>query len=163
MRASRLTPEERHEAASALAFAQESVIAKGDTPALQVGITGTGLDRDEPAVDHVENEAIDVGQLLAIRIDPVEIVVADRNEPLGGRRGGQPPGLQRRQIHIVELVHPVAAMVELDPVAGIVLAHQALQLVRIDIVGVELLQVMRRPVDEERRGGRDLGEEERVR
>ena len=130
---------------------------------LEVGLAGAGLDRHQLVVDDVEHHPVDVGQLLTVGVDPVEVGVALEDEALGRRRRGQLPGLERRQLRVLELVHVVVAAVELRPVARLGLLDQRRQLLRIGVALVELLEEVRRHVDEQRRRLRERRQEERVR
>ena len=114
--------------------------------ACRSAVAGGGLDRDQLGVDHLEQHPIDVRQLLALLIDPVEVGVAHGHEALRGRSVLQHPGLEGRQVRIVEAVHAILPAVQLRPVARPVGRHEPGELVRVGVALVELLEVV---------GGRD--------
>jgi hypothetical protein len=162
MRAARGLPEHRPEPVARLALLEEGVVLEDQAARLQVGLAGAGLDRNQLVVDHLEQHPVDVGQLHARGIDPVVVGVALGDEALGRRPRHDHPGLQRRQVGIVELVHVVLAPVELGPVARPVRRDQASELVRVGVFLVELLQVVGGRVDEQRVRGGQRRQEERV-
>ena len=92
----------------------------------------------------------------------MEVGVALGHEALRRRLGDQAPGLQRRHLRIVEVVEPVLAQEQLDPVARAVLGDPLLQLLGVGVLLVELLQVVGGPVDEELVGRGDRRDEEAV-
>ena len=130
--------------------------------ACRSALAGAGLDRDQPAVDHVEQHPVDVGQLLAGLVDPVEVRVALGHEAGRGRRVLQHPGLQRRQVRVVEAVHAIAPAVQLRPVARPVGLDQPRELVRVGVALVELLEVVGGRIDEQRARAGERRQEERV-
>ena len=162
MRRAGTRPEQGGEPVARLALAQEGVVLEHEVARLQVDLAGAGLDRHQLAVDDVEHEAVDVGQLLAGLVDPVEVGVALGDEALRRRPGDQPPGHQGRHVGVVEVVEAVLAQEQLDPVARAVLGDRLLELLRVGILLVELLQVVGRPIDEELVGGRQGRDEEAV-
>ena len=119
---------------------------------LQVGLAGAGLDRDQLAVDHVQDHAVEIGQLLPVGVDPVIVRIALGDEANGRWPGPHHPRLQGRQVRIVEPVHAIAPPVQLRPVARLVLLDLAGELSRIGIRLVELPQIVGGPVDEQRAG-----------
>ena len=162
MRAARGGPETGHEIAALLALLEEGVVLEEQAARLEVGLAGAGLDRHQLVVDDVEHHPVDVGQLLTVGVDPVEVGVALEDEALGRRWRGQLPGLERRQLRVLELVHVVVAAVELRPVARLGLLDHRGELVGVGVALVELLEVVRRHVDEQRRRLRQRRQEERV-
>ena len=85
MRGARLGPEQRGEPAARLALPEEGVVLEHEAAGLQVDLAGAGLDRDQLAVDDLEDEPVDVGQLLAAAVDAVEVGVALGDEALRRR------------------------------------------------------------------------------
>ena len=52
-----------------------------------------------------------IGQLLAGWVDPMEIGIAHEDKLLLRRANGVEPGLQGRQVGVIEIVHIVAGIV----------------------------------------------------
>lgn len=76
MRRARLRPEQGGQAVALLALLEERVVLEDDLARLQVDLAGAGLDRDQLAVDDLEDEPVDVGQLLPLAVDAMEVRVA---------------------------------------------------------------------------------------
>ena len=120
MRRARLGPQQRRQPVARLALLEEGVVLEDQPARLQVGLAGAGLDRDQLAVDDLQDEPVDVGQLLALLVDTVEVGVAHR------RRSAVPAAVVSIQgcsvgiVRIVEIVEPVLAQEQLHPVAGTV-------------------------------------------
>ena len=141
------TPQEGTVVVRLLPLLEKGVVVELDVTRLQVRFTGTGLRGYQLAVCNRHHDAVDVGQLVALLVDPVEEGVAHRDEAVSRWLGGIDPGLQRRQLRVVELVHVVFAVVDCRPVAFARIGFFRLQHLGVVLL-VKLLEVMRGPVDE---------------
>ena len=161
MRTARRAPQERAVAVGLLALLEEGVVVEVEIARLQVGVARARLRGNQLRIGDREHEAIDVRQLAPALVHPVEVGVAHGDEAVGRRPRGVVPGLQRRQIGIVGLVEVVHAVMHRGPAAlGRAFGFRLLHLGRVLLV--ELLEVMRRPEDEERRRPRHARQEMRV-
>ena len=106
-------PEERAVAVLFFALLEKRVLLKC-VARLQVGFPGAGLRRNELGVGHGEHEAVDIGELLAALVHPMEVRIAHGDEAVGGRARGIHPRLQRRQIRVVRFVRLSARLCTAD-------------------------------------------------
>jgi hypothetical protein len=144
-------PETHVEGALPRGLAQEGVVVEGEAARLQVGLARVDLERDQLGVGDRHRHPVDIGKLQSVRVDAVEERVAHEHETLGRRARLQDPRLQRRQVRVVVAVHVVEAVVQLCPVAHPLGAHPLLESRPVRVFLVELPEVVRRPVDIERR------------
>ena len=161
MRPAPRPPQERAVAVTLFSLLEEGVVVEVEVARLQVRIARARLRRNQLRVGDREHEAVEVGELAPALIDAVEVRVAHGDEAIGRRPRRVVPGLQRRQVRVVALVEVVHAVMHRGPPArGGALGFRLLHLRRVLLV--ELLEVMRRPEDEKRRGARHARQEMRV-
>ena len=127
-----------------LGLFQQRIVGEPDPHHLQVTFPGRRLGRDDLGRRHVQQDAVQIGQLVARLIDPVEVRVARKLELF--RRGccARTPGLQRRQVGVFGAVLPRHLGVQTLPVIDLVGLDVFGQLFRRLILLVELLHVVRR-------------------
>ena len=107
------------------------------------------------------NIAFSSGSLMHL-IDPVVIGVAHEYEAVRRDPRGIDPRLQAGQADIVEPVLAVHPMMQSGPIAPGGGFHLGLQIRCIGVARVKLLQVMRRPINEQRPGAGDRRKEVRI-
>ena len=133
------------------ALLQEGVVAHVEIARLQVGFAEARLGRDQVGRCHGHDHLVDIGQLLSLFVDAVIVGVACEDVALGRVRCREDPRVQRRHVDIAVAVHDVLAPVDVYPAATLV-KLQDLLFGR--VLAMELLEVVRRPEEEERCGSR---------
>ena len=83
-----------------------------DVARLQIDLAGAGLGGDQLGVGDVHQHPVDIGQLLALLVDAMEVRIAQEHELLRRRANRIEPGLQGRQFRVVEIVKIVAVVVQ---------------------------------------------------
>ena len=145
-----------------LRFLDEGKILESQIAGLQIGFARAGLGRDQFAVGLVHHDLVDIGQLTALLVDPVIEGIAPRRKAGGGRPGDVDPGLQARQIRIVELVHVVLAVMQSRPIALTFRLGRLVQRRLVAEVGVEFLEIDAGTVNEQGRGAGQARDEKRI-
>ena len=125
--------------------------------------SSVGLGRDQLRIRDIEHHLVGVGQLLALLVDAVVVRVAREHEALRRRLVLQHPRIERRQLRIVVAVLVVAAVMQRRPARLAGILDRFLELGRVGVFLVELLEVMAGPEDEQRRSARQLRQELGVR
>jgi len=129
------------------------LFAHVDVAALQIRLAQPCLGRHQVGRRDGEDNAVEIGQLHALGVDPVVIGIAHEHEALRRRRRREDPWVERRQIDVVVGVHHVHAAVDRHPARTRLAALRRFgDLGRVSVADVELLQVVRRPEQEQRRG-----------
>ena len=163
LRADALSPQQDAILVALRVLLEERVVVEAKIARLHIDVAGAGLRRYQLAVGDVGDDAVDIGQLPARLVDAVKIRVAHEHEPRRRQRCRVDPGLERRQIRIVEAELLVLLLVIARPAAGAGLLGLGLRFVEADVARVELAQVMRRPVDVQRARTGERREKLRIR
>ena len=144
-------PQADGEAVALLALFKEGVVVESQIPGLQVRVPGPRLGRNHSVGPQGDDHPVDVGELPARRVDAVVVRIAGEDEAFGRRPGRVHPGLERRQAGTVGPVLAILGRMQYRPVAHSRIAHLAPEHGRIGVADVKPLQIVGRPVDEQRR------------
>ncbi len=134
---------EVHAVAALLLVLQEHrQLADVDVPGLRVVLARDGAQVDDfEVLAERHPDPIDVGELVAVGVDPHAVGVPLEHPGRGGQRRGSLPGGHHRQVHVPAGV--VAVLEHRDPAVELELGDLLGQLLRGDVLRVELLQVVR--------------------
>mmetsp|Transcript_29562 Transcript_29562/g.58116 ORF Transcript_29562/g.58116 Transcript_29562/m.58116 type:complete len:432 (-) Transcript_29562:519-1814(-) len=135
-----------------LALFQDRHVTKVEAPRLQVAFARVGFRSNKARSDNPHLDHIDIGQLHAARVHPVEIGVPDKQRPRLATHAGGFPRLQGGQLVVVEFVHIIELIVQRRPAPDPLAVDQLFHLFHGVEVHMELFEVMRRAVDEGRAG-----------
>ncbi len=144
-------------------FLEEGEVVEADEAGLQIALAGAGLGGNDVRGDEIHQDPVDIGKLVAVGIDAVEIGIALEDEPRGRRRRDVDPGIERRQFRIFRAALALLAGVQRGPAIDLFLRDLCVKCCLVGIFGMELLHVVGRPVDIDRRGRRQRRQECRVR
>ena len=142
---------------------QERVVLEHQTARLQVDLAGAGLDRDQLAVDDLEDEPVDVGQLLARLRRPGGSRGSARRRSAGPaalvtRCQGCSVGMSGSSKSFSRSLRRNSWTQSRAPLA----VDRLLELLGVGVFLVELLQVVGRAIDEQLVGRGQRRDEEAV-
>ncbi len=141
-------------AAFSLTFLQDRCVREGKPSRLQVRLAPVHFRRDQATSRDRKFDRVNIRQLSSFAVDPMIVRIAFQDVARVVLLRRIHPGLQSRQIWIIEFVHVVVFVVQWRPTARLALSDMLFQLIRVGEIGMVLLHEMRWPVDKGRAGRR---------